>query len=1129
MKDNTANKNVLRAISIGLAAMMAIQPVMTKTAFADDNVDEGAKSENRESSDNHEENKNEGQACEISSASSDLGEIRSEASEAKDFTDYNKGHCEDAINFAVSAGRDATAENDIKYDKDRGQALNAMEQAVLGTDIMKAEVQDTELIMADRQAFIEDANKLVEDTKRGYTNIKKLDAYELLDGEKTVLNKSDLTNAANAVDDAIKNYSKELEDLNDAVDVDAALAGIEGTINLKTASFEDVATIPEADELLGNAGGDLEKAEDIYNNALALYNEKEAKHDEAMKKVEGLQRNYDKLLEAQLADSSKLMKAKAELELAMDDLNAFEEDVVTAKENLANTVIGKMAAAFDKEEKTDDDLDLIFEDVLKYYYFPGLSDDEKVESSNIRIGEKDGEYFNIEILSEDGSVVETKQYKFAYDAGAMTIFEKDGEVDVAEHYVDSDGNKIDESDAKNLFEITTAKEGLVVRDNGEAKYYQVNDDGEVVVPDDGTYSFDENDVTTEYTIEDGKLVETKIAGEATTTVIRTATLDAAEKTYDSFDEANNGENDILDSLGTNGKSEGKKVSAVINVEEDATFSTTIDLSQFEKNDNNGKKEQLVDYIKDVFEGGDVSRDGDQVTFTYTVKKGVYENENAESEFSLIDTFDWSGFSNKLTSGGAKVDNLLEALRNGSDSSTPSVSYKLTLSGVSYDEETTETVKNQVISQTNFGLEALERIEETRKDKEVANSAQAEADAKKVDALDKQYDATMGYITKAKEEVGVAQGHVQDVIDAINKARENLKDRISWLNGQMDAAKDKIDDAADQMDDVKDAYDEAEDAHDKAIERLKPKPVVTPTEDTEESEETEETEESEETAPEEETGKTEETAPEEETGKTEETAPEEETEKTEETTPKEETEKSEETAPEEETGKTEETAPEEETGKTEETAPEEETGKTEETAPEEETEKSEETAPEEETGKTEETAPTEETKKPGKTTPTKESEKSGDTTPASVTPSTPVYVAVPSPVAEAPVVSVPTGETVATPASGVAGVRHEMVTGSGTQDEVNGELPVVADAIEMDQFEDKIEEKAGEKIEDKKIETIEDEATPLASFDEESAKKMNWWWLLIIALLGATGEEMYRRHKNKKEAALAAENKKDSDK
>jgi len=48
-----------------------------------------------------------------------------------------------------------------------------------------------------------------------------------------------------------------------------------------------------------------------------------------------------------------------------------------------------------------------------------------------------------------------------------------------------------------------------------------------------------------------------------------------------------------------------------------------------------------------------------------------------------------------------------------------------------------------------------------------------------------------------------------------------------------------------------------------------------------------------------------------------------------------------------------------------------------------------------------------------------------------------------------------------------------------------------------------------------IVAIEDEETPLAAGLEADAK-MSWWWLLIIALLGATGYKMYKDHQKKKE-------------
>ena len=58
--------------------------------------------------------------------------------------------------------------------------------------------------------------------------------------------------------------------------------------------------------------------------------------------------------------------------------------------------------------------------------------------------------------------------------------------------------------------------------------------------------------------------------------------------------------------------------------------------------------------------------------------------------------------------------------------------------------------------------------------------------------------------------------------------------------------------------------------------------------------------------------------------------------------------------------------------------------------------------------------------------------------------------------------------------------------------------------------------------------ISDEETPLAAEAmEEKAQqeKMSWWWLLIVAILGATGYEMYRKHQEKKKAAVETKSEK----
>lgn len=61
----------------------------------------------------------------------------------------------------------------------------------------------------------------------------------------------------------------------------------------------------------------------------------------------------------------------------------------------------------------------------------------------------------------------------------------------------------------------------------------------------------------------------------------------------------------------------------------------------------------------------------------------------------------------------------------------------------------------------------------------------------------------------------------------------------------------------------------------------------------------------------------------------------------------------------------------------------------------------------------------------------------------------------------------------------------------------------------------------DKEESKEAVNIEEEAVPLADVAVESEHaKMSWWWWLIILILGATGYEMYKKHNEKKLKAQA---------
>lgn len=113
--------------------------------------------------------------------------------------------------------------------------------------------------------------------------------------------------------------------------------------------------------------------------------------------------------------------------------------------------------------------------------------------------------------------------------------------------------------------------------------------------------------------------------------------------------------------------------------------------------------------------------------------------------------------------------------------------------------------------------------------------------------------------------------------------------------------------------------------------------------------------------------------------------------------------------------------------------------------------------------------------------------------------------------------------------GVEDAEAEQVVVDEVEDEVV-EDEEAENVEEVEEVEDVEEENNDDVVEIEDEEPalsdtveIEDEETALAD-GKGLAEKMSWWWLLIVIVLGATGREMYKRHQEKKLAkAEAAEN------
>ncbi len=148
---------------------------------------------------------------------------------------------------------------------------------------------------------------------------------------------------------------------------------------------------------------------------------------------------------------------------------------------------------------------------------------------------------------------------------------------------------------------------------------------------------------------------------------------------------------------------------------------------------------------------------------------------------------------------------------------------------------------------------------------------------------------------------------------------------------------------------------------------------------------------------------------------------------------------------------------------------------------------------------------------------------GETTPAGTptgTATTPTVSTTTAVAAETALADAAPIEIAETPVALAAIAPTAVATAARTSVAANANTDANADDNVV--IEDEETPLADNGAQDEETTSITDEATPLAAeagaMETMKQEKMSWWWLLIIALLGVTGEEMYRRNKKKKAEA-----------
>lgn len=538
MKNKTVNKKVLRAMSIGLAAMMTVQPILATPVFADDTepVDDAGSSVEATVESSSAETTTES-SSEPAPTVENVADSYSEASSAT-------GDIKASLDQAVSAGRDS--DEFASFDQNNGGELTNLNNAVVDTVIGAV---DAETLNANRAEVSDAAIQLVEDAKRDDRKDDKkfeVDADELLKGQVNTDIKN-IETAENNLNDAINVQDTALDELNKKIEITNKFTGTDGFINIETGKIEDATSIPAATESLGAATALKDGADKKFEDSKAAYDKAADDYKTAKAELDKKQQAYNDALNAAVADESALANAKAELETAQKDCETLETEISEAQTALSNSAIGKLASALEKTKENANDwssLDLIMKDVIKYYYFPSIGvnaadvkiDDQFTKNSALADGTKNeranyikatvGEkvYYLNYICEKDG----TPDNKINNDGRypKMVIFEKNPELIEEEHYEDGnskyDVNKVTKNavkaDENGVLSLAVDPVNGSYILNGTT-YYVVNQSENVTVDNKLEEGDTAANTNTSYSLnEDGDVVKT-IKGDVTKTEI----------------------------------------------------------------------------------------------------------------------------------------------------------------------------------------------------------------------------------------------------------------------------------------------------------------------------------------------------------------------------------------------------------------------------------------------------------------------------------------------------------------------------------------------------------------------------------------------------------------------------------
>ena len=384
MRKNSKNEKVIRAMAIGISAMlMASSPLTALAAEGEGTTPEGNDDNNIV--------------------------VTPEAGIA----DQAQVAAKEADKAVETAEKSAT---DVKSE--------VADQVVAG------EAKDTQ--GKDLSQAVLDANVKVEDkTVKGGSSLKDAEsAVESADTKLGVAEANDKLSDAelNKAADAAANAGQTAADAKDAMQ--AAQDKVNGQIE----NIKDAASITDANAAYEEVKTTVDQAQADFDAKLGEYNTAKTAYEEAAQKVA----DYEKAYEAAINSADANAEAAA-AELATAKANA--EALATALEAAKAAVDTSAAGALDiaKQEnttQTDNGLnwkneDQLFISIMKNYYLPEV---QKITADDIKVVRRQGEdnntknYFEVTYTDENGNK-QTKYYNYVMDdkqtsKDNIVIFEK---------------------------------------------------------------------------------------------------------------------------------------------------------------------------------------------------------------------------------------------------------------------------------------------------------------------------------------------------------------------------------------------------------------------------------------------------------------------------------------------------------------------------------------------------------------------------------------------------------------------------------------------------------------------------------------------------------------------------------